>query len=172
MKLRTSLSIPILMLGAVLVTGCASSSPPLNFGDGSIGNLWYWVEDRKRAGDLDQTLIYMDKLIELHSAEAREMQASLSDYPPMKDIYNYGALNGVGMALVGKGEILMEKGDVAGSREAFNTIIRDFSYAQYQDDTLIPDYSYAQYQDDSTQEWLKAAEVAELKLLELQADSN
>jgi hypothetical protein len=149
------------MLGTVLVAGCVGSpsSPPLNFGDGSIGNLWYWVQARRSAGDLDQTLIYMDKLIELHSAEAREMQASLSDYPPIKDIYNYGALNGVGKALVGKGEVLMEKGDVAGAREAFNTIIRDFSYAQYED-SRGPDG------------WFKAAEVAERKLKELQVNTS
>ena len=160
MRLQTSMSIPILTLCAVLVAGCASSpsSPPLNFGDGSIGNLWYWVEDRRRAGDLDQALIYMDKLIELHSAEAREQQASLSDYP-VKDIFNYKALNGVGKALLGKGEILMEKGDAAGSREAFNTIIRDFGYAQYEDGR-------------SPSGWSKAAEAAERNLKELQANAS
>jgi len=160
MRLKNSMSIPILMVCAVLVAGCASSpsSPPLNFGDGSVGNLWYWVEDRRNAGDLDQALIYMDKLIELHSAEARVEQASLSDYP-VKDIFNYQALNGVGKALLGKGEILMEKGDAAGSREAFNTIIRDFGYAQYEDNR-------------SPNGWSKAAEAAERNLKVLQANAS
>ena len=77
------LSIPMLMLGAALIAGCAgsSSSPPLNFGDMSVSSLLYQVGTRKTAGDLDQALIYADKLLELHSAEAREQQASLSDYP-------------------------------------------------------------------------------------------
>lgn len=156
MRFRTSLFFPILMLVVVLIAGCAGSpsSPPLNLGDGSIGNLWYWVENRRNAGDLDQSLMYLDKLIELHSAEAREMQASLSYYPPIKDIPSYGALNGVGMALVAKGDVLMEKGDMAGARDAFNTIIRDFSYAQYGDTS-------------SPGELFKAAEVAKGKLEEL-----
>lgn len=151
--------IAILLLGAVLVAGCAGTppSPPLDFGDQSTGNLWYQAEARRSAGDLDQALIYTDKLIELHSAEAREMQASLSDYPPIKDAYRYDTLNGVGTAFLIKGEILMEKGDMAGAREAFNTVIRDFTYAQYQD-------------VQSPEAWYKAAEVAEQKLEELQAD--
>lgn len=156
MRLQTSLSIPILILGAVLVAGCAGSpsSPPLNFGDMSPANLWYQAEARRRAGDLDQALVYTEKLIELHSAEAREIQASLSDYPPTEEAYSYGTLNGVGVAYLIKGEILMEKGDEAGAREAFNTLIRDFTYAQYTD-------------EGSSEGWFKAAEVAERKLGEL-----
>ncbi len=157
MRLQITLSIPILMLGAVLVAGCAGSlhAPPLDFGDHSTGNLRYQAEARRHAGDLDQALIYTDKLIELHSAEAREMQASLSDYPPTEDAYNYGALNGVGVAYIIRAEILMEKGDKAGAREAYNTITRDFSYAQYQ---------------DGEYDWYKAGEVAKRRLEELQAD--
>ncbi len=130
MRLRNSLS--ILMLGVVLIAGCAGSptSPPLNFGDSSIGDLMYQAKFRKSAGDPNQALIYLNKLIEINSAEAREQQASLSDYPT-KDIYSYRSLNAVGEAYMRKGEILMEMGDMAGAREAFNTLIRDFTYAQY-----------------------------------------
>ena len=157
MRHRTSLFFPILMLGTVLVAGCAGSpsSPPLNFGDMSTGNLRYQAESRREAGDLDQALIYLDKLIEVHSAEAREMQASLSDYPPTEDAYSYRTLNGVGVAYLIKGEILMKKGDTTGAREAFNTLIRDFSYAQFQ---------------DSGHYWHKADEAAKRKLEELKAN--
>jgi hypothetical protein len=157
MRLQTTLSIPILMLGAVMIAGCASSPtpPPLNFGDMSPGNLRYQSETRRSAGDLDQALIYAEKLIELHSTEAREQQASLSDYPPTKDAYSYGALNGVGVAYLIKAEILMEKGDKAGARAAYNTLSRDFSYAQYQ---------------DGRHDWYKAGEVAMKRLEELKAD--
>jgi hypothetical protein len=148
------------MLGAVLVAGCAGSrpSPPLNFGDESPGNLWFQAEARRDAGDLNQAMIHVDKLIERHSAEARETQASLSDYPPTRDAYGYAALNGVGAAFLIKGEILMKKGDQAGAREAFNTPIHDFRYAQFQ--------------GVNPEEWFKAAEVAERKLKELSAVPN
>lgn len=154
MRLRTYLSIPILMLGAILVASCAGSpsSPPLDFGDMSANNLRYQAETRRSAGDLNQALIYTDKLIELYSAEARAMQASLSDYPPAEGVYSYKALNGVGVAYLIRAEILMEKGDKAGAREAYNTITRDFSYAQYQDGGL---------------NWYKAGEVAKRRLEEL-----
>ena len=156
MKLDTSLFFPILIFGAALVAGCAGSpSPPLNFGDKSTGNLRYQAESRRAAGDLDQALIYVDKLIELHSNEAREMQASLSDFPPIKDAYSYGTLNGVGVAYVIKAEILIKKGDKAGAQEAYNTLSRDFSYAQYQ---------------DAERNWYKAGEVAMRRLEELKAD--
>ena len=157
MRLKTTLFFPILMLGAVLVAGCAGSptSPPLNFGDMSPGNLRYQAETRREAGDLDQSLIYADKLIEMHSAEAREQQASLSDYPPTSDAYSFGALNGVGVAYLIKAELLMQKGDRAGAREAYNTLSRDFTYAQYQ---------------DGKHDWYKAGAVAMRRLEELKAD--
>jgi len=157
MRLQTSLFFPILMLGAVLVAGCAGSptSPPLNFGDMSPNNLRYQAETRREAGDLDQALIYVDKLIELHSAKAREMQASLSDYPPAKDAYSYGTLNGVGVAYLIKAEMLMEKGDKAGAREAYSTLSREFYYAQHQ---------------DGKHNWYKTGEVAMQRLEELKAD--
>lgn len=156
MRLRTSLTLPILMLGAVLVAGCAGSrpSPPLDFGDHSPGNLWFMAESRRGAGDLDQAMIYVDKLVELHSAAAREMQASLTACPATEDAYSYSALNGVGAAFLIKGEILQEKGDMAGTREAFNTVIRDYGYAQFQGTS-------------NPEEWFKAAEIAERKLREL-----
>ena len=157
MRHRTYLCMAILALGTVLVAGCAGSpsSPPLDFGDMSTGNLRYQAESRREAGDLDQALVYLDKLIEVHSAEAREMQASLSDYPPTGDAYSYRTLNGVGVAYLIKAEILMEKGDRAGAREAYSTLARDFSYAQYQ---------------DNSHDWHKAGEVAMQRLKELKAD--
>jgi len=121
----------------------------------STGNLRYQAESRRTAGDLDQALIYVDKLIELHSAEAREMQASLSDYPPTKDAYSYSTLNGVGVAYLIKAEILVEKGDKAGAREAYTTLTRDFTYAQHQ---------------DGSHNWYKTGEVAMRRLKELNAD--
>jgi tetratricopeptide (TPR) repeat protein len=152
MTLRTSLFFPFLLLGAALVAGCASSSssPPLNFGDASVNNLWYQLETRRHAGDLDQALIYADKLIELHSTKAREQQASLSAYP-VKDVYNYHTLNQVGLTFLVKGDMLKEKGDKDGAREAYNTLIRDFSYAQH----------------GTVDEFFKAAEDAKERLKDL-----
>lgn len=125
-------SLSIMIYCSVLIAGCAirPSSPPLDFGDSSVGNLWYQVEYRRAQGDPGQTLIYADKLIELHSAEAREQQASLSDYPVGQSVHSYAALNFVGLSLLVKGDILKDKGDIAGAREAYNTLIRDFAYAQ------------------------------------------
>ena len=130
MRLNSSLS--IIILCSALIAGCAitPTSPPLNFGDNSVNNLWYQVDTRGRAGDPDQALIYADKLIELHSAEAREQQASLSNYPVGAKVYSYNTLNYVGLTLLVKGNMLKEKGDNTGAREAYNTLIRDFTYAQ------------------------------------------
>lgn len=150
MRLRTFLSTPLLLLGALLFASC-SSSPPINFGDMSPGNLWFQAGARQGAGDLDQALIYANKLIELHSAEAMKEQASLSDYPSVKDAYSYPALNAVAGAYMIKGEVLTNKGDKAGARDAYNTVISNFGYAQFQD-------------VGNPEDWLKASEVAEQRL--------
>jgi len=130
MRIRNFLSIVILC--SALVAGCATrpSSPPLDFGDSSVNNLWYQVEYRRNEGDPDQALIYADKLIELYSAEALEQQTSLSDYPVGQAVYSYNTLNYVGLTLLMKGDMLKEKGDNAGAREAYNSLVRDFAYAQ------------------------------------------
>ena len=88
------------------------------------------------------------------------MQASLSDYPPSdppEAVYNYQALNHVGVAYWVKGEILMEEGQNSEAREAFNTVVNEFGYAQYQNPEGV---------------FLKASELANARLAELQVDMN
>ena len=156
MRLQSSLSIFILMLSVISIAGCAvKSSPPLNFGDGSTGNLLWQSYTRFNAGDYEQTIIYADKIIETYSAEASKMQASLSDYPPIKDVYKYNELNSVAKAFMMKAAALSRMGDLAGARTAYNTVIQDYTFGQSE--------GGGPYKED----WYKLGELAKQKLAEL-----
>ena len=153
MRFQSSLSILILLLSVISIAGCAGkSSPPLNYGDGSTGNLLWQSYTRFNAGDYDQTIIYADKIIETYSAEARKMQASLSDYPPLKDVYSYDELNSVAIAFLMRGAALSRKGDIAGAREAYNTVIQDYTFGQSR--------GGGPYKED----WYKLGELAKQEL--------
>lgn len=146
----------------------------MDLGDGSSSHLvwgtyYYGFQDK----DLDKALVYADKTLELHGAEARQMQASLSGFPatdPPEETYKYKALNNVGAAVFAKGQILWEKGDRAGAEEAYTMVIQDFGYAQIQDQGEWQGAFPNVPRDDRG--FMKTVELAKERLAEIEADKN
>lgn len=82
--------------------------------------------------DLETVLAYADKCITLYKDKATEMQKSLTEYPweTKEKIFSYWALNDVGTCLFIKGEALRKAGKIAEAKEAFNSLINDYFFAQ------------------------------------------
>lgn len=80
--------------------------------------------------DFDAVYAFTSKCIELYKGKALVMQASMTDYAPKGSEFDYWALNDVGTCYFIKGLALKEQGRLEEAKEAFNTIIKDLSYAQ------------------------------------------
>lgn len=126
----------------------------LDFGDYSsqflVGQAWRAMEK----GEIDAVLTYTNKVLELYEAKAKEMQASLTEYPwqSREQIFKYWALNDVGTSLFIKGEALKKAEKTAEAKEAFEKLVKEFFYAQCWD----------------TQGWFwKPSEAAQEKLDEM-----
>ena len=171
MKFKTLPSYLFLVSIGLFVLGCGGGKPSVNLGDGSLGNLmWgasqYGFVDR----DPDKALVYADKALELYGDEARQIQASLSDFPPTdppEAAYNYKVLNNVGLVALAKGEVLLQEGDRAGAEASFNMVIQDFGYAQFQDFGEWKDYASVVPRD--ARGFAKLADVAKLRLADMEA---
>ena len=165
---------PTWLIVAGVVLGCAGGAPSVDLGDGSTGNLvWGAVHYGLDNKDYDKGVAYADKALELHGAEARAMQASLTDFPPTdppEATFKYKALNDVGLIALVKGEILRRKGDRAGAAEAWSMVIEDFGYAQVQElgewQNLPPTFPR------DAQGFIKLADVAKLALSDPGLDEN
>jgi hypothetical protein len=121
-------------------------------------------------GDVDKGMAYSDKALELHGAEARQMQASLSGFPatdPPEATFQYKALNDVGLAVFGKGELLERKGDLEGAEAAYTMVVQEFGYAQVQDLGEWDESGVTVPRDANG--FFKLAEAAEQKLTALQS---
>ena len=171
MKLKV---ISVLLFGlsiGFIAVGCGGGSPSVDFGDQSIGNLvWgtyhYGFVDK----DADKALAFADKALELYGAEARSIQASLSEFPatdPPEETFKYNTLNNVAAAVLAKGQILADQGDHEGAREAFTMVVEDFGYAQVQDLGEWRDAAPGVARD--ARGFMKVAEVATMSLAELDA---
>lgn len=139
----------------------ASSAPLLaavDFGDHSSSTITTKAWEALGRKSLDDALTCVDKCIALYEAEAKKMQASLTSFPkndPKEETFKFWALNDVGTCCFIKGEILMQKGDKAGAKAAYEKCVNDFKYAQCWD----------------TQGWFwKPAEAARQKIVELELD--
>jgi tetratricopeptide (TPR) repeat protein len=89
------------------------------------------------SNDLDGVLLYTNKCIDLYQDKAKEMQASLKEYPwgDTKDkekanVFQYWALNDVGTCLFIQGSALHKAGRILEAQIAFQRIIDEFSFSQ------------------------------------------
>jgi tetratricopeptide (TPR) repeat protein len=92
------------------------------------GKAWQAFNDN----DLDSALVYTDKCIDLYKDKAREMQASLSEYPweTKEQIFSYWAINDVGTCMFIKGEMLRRAGKIQEAKEVFNALVNDYYFSQ------------------------------------------
>lgn len=104
----------------------------VDFGDSTsstlTGKAWQALND----DDLDLVLIYTEKCIALYAETAKEMQASLSEYPweTNEEIFSYWALNDVGSCYFIQGEAYRKFNMNKEARAAFNKVLNDFYFAQ------------------------------------------
>ncbi len=126
----------------------------LDFGDYTSAYLSKKAWDSLAAKNAETAEAYVNKCLELYGDKAIEMQESLDEYPweSKEDVFSYWALNDVGTCLFVLGETYRATGDIEKAKEAYNTLINDFYYAQAWD----------------PQGWFwKPAEAAQQKLNEL-----
>jgi hypothetical protein len=131
-----------------------ASGSTLDFGDYTSETLTTKAWQALTAGTTDAVLAYTNKCIELYAVKAKEMQASLTEYPweTKEKIFSYWALNDVGTSLFIRGEAYRKANDNAKAKEAYQQLIKEYSYAQAWD----------------PQGWFwKPAEAAQQKLDEL-----
>lgn len=83
--------------------------------------------------DYKAVKIYTDKVIELYSAKAQEMQQALTDFPTgdTEEIHkNFWALNDVGTSYFIQGKALLEQDQKEEARAVFEKLIKNFNFAQ------------------------------------------
>ncbi len=126
----------------------------LDFGDYSSSQLVQKAWSALAAKDINAVTAYVGKAMELYAPKAKEMQASLKEYPweSKEKTMSYWALNDVGTSLFILGEAYRTSGK---KEEAADTYKK-----------LIDDYFYAQCWDPNGWFW-KPAEAAQQKLGEL-----
>lgn len=125
-----------------------------DFGDYKSSTLTQKAWAALAAKDLNGVVAYVNKNMELYAAKAKDMQASLKEYPweSKEKTFSYWALNDIGTSLF----ILGEAYRTAGKKEE--------AAATYK--KLIDEYFYAQCWDPQGWFW-KPAEAAQQKLGEL-----
>ena len=108
------------------------SGVELDFGDYTSAHMIQKAWAALAANDVDQVTAYVNKTIELYSKKAKEMQASLTEYPwESKDkIFSYWALNDVGTGLFILGEANRNAGKTNEAQEAYKKLIDEYSYSQ------------------------------------------
>lgn len=108
----------------------AAAAREYNFGDMTsqtlTTNAWQALEVK----DYDAVYAYTNKCIELYKGKALVMQASMTNYAPKGSEFDYWALNDVGVSYFIKGTALKDQGKTEEAKEAFNTVVKDYSYAQ------------------------------------------
>ena len=108
------------------------SGVELDFGDYTSSHMTTKAWAALAANDLDQVLAYVNKTTELYSKKAKEMQASLTEYPwESKDkIFSYWALNDIGTGYFILGEAYRNAGKNQEAKAAYKTLIDEYSYSQ------------------------------------------
>ncbi len=103
-----------------------------NFGDYRSSTLVSKAWGALDKNDIEAVLAYTNKCIELYAEKARQMQTSLKDYVTGSndDIFKYWALNDVATSYYIQGEAYRKANMKDESKEAFNKLIKDFSFGQ------------------------------------------
>lgn len=106
-----------------------------NFGDHRSSTLTTKAWQSLSLKDTQGVLDYTNKCVEMYSADAVKMQASLKDYPAgtPQEIFAYWAVNDVATALFIQGEAYRKAKDFDKAKAAYNRVINEFSFGQAYD---------------------------------------
>jgi len=118
--------------GAKEKLAAIESGSDLDFGDYTSETLTVKAWDALSKEDLDSVLAYTNKTIQLYEAKAKEMQASLTEYPweSKEKIFSYWALNDVGTSFFIQGEAYKKAGKNKEAKGAYEKVINEFAFAQ------------------------------------------
>ena len=83
--------------------------------------------------DWNTAIAHADRVIRIWGPQARRSNNQLKGYAPTKEAQKYGSLNEVGLSLLLKGDALSKKGDKAGAKKAYQTLLDQYTYAQVWD---------------------------------------
>jgi tetratricopeptide (TPR) repeat protein len=103
-----------------------------DFGDYTSSQLVQKAWAALAANDLKGVETYANKTVELYAGKAKDMQASLKEYPweSKEKTMSYWALNDVGTALFILGEAYQNAGKKDQATSAYKRVINEFFYAQ------------------------------------------
>jgi tetratricopeptide (TPR) repeat protein len=103
-----------------------------DFGDYTSNTLVKKAWAALAANDLKAVEAYVNKTVKLYAGDAKEMQASLKEYPweSKEKIFSYWALNDVGTALFILGEAYQNAGKKEEAASEYKRVVNEFFYAQ------------------------------------------
>jgi len=103
-----------------------------DFGDYTSSTLAQRAWAALAANDLKAVEVYANKSVDLYAGKAKEMQASLKEYPweSKEKILSYWALNDVGTSLFILGEAYQNAGKKEEAAKAYKRVVNEFFYAQ------------------------------------------
>ena len=108
------------------------SGSDLDFGDSTSAQLTTKAWEALGKNDINAIMAYTNKCIQLYSDKAKEMQASLAEYPweSKEKIFSYWALNDVGTCYFIQGEAYKNAGKNKEAKVAYQKVASDYSFAQ------------------------------------------
>ncbi len=103
-----------------------------NFGDYRSETLASKAWVALNEGDIEAVLAYTNKCIELYAAEAKKMQAGLTDYvnASKEEVFSFWALNDVATSLFIQGEAYRRAKMPDEAMEAYKKVIDEYSFGQ------------------------------------------
>ena len=116
--------------GLAAQSAAATGAPEYDFGDFSSETLAIKAWEALDRGDHAAVEAYTMKCITLYESQAVQQASSLSDFAPKDAAFNSWALNDVAVSYFILGKSRLAQGKVKEAKDAFNTIIDRFPYAQ------------------------------------------
>ena len=124
---------------AIFVIGCSSTKPmdqsasaasaALDFGDYTSETITSRAWKAMDTGRYQNAVKYAEKCIEMFKAEAKKMQASLTE-KPSENVFDYWALNDVGTSYFIMGEAYVKLGKKDEAIAAYKVLINELPFAQ------------------------------------------
>lgn len=119
--------------GATQSSASVTAAAPIkeyDYGDYTSVTLTSKAWEAFQRGDYAAVDAFTHKCIDLFEGQAIEQSESLTDFSPREKVLNYWALNDVATSYFIRGQSLLAQGKVAEGKEALNTVIEQYPYAQ------------------------------------------
>ncbi len=105
----------------------------INFGDSSSTILISKAKESVSSNNMLNTLVYIEKCIELYKKEALAQQASLSRNPPKNKVDNYRQLNDAALGYYTLGDTYSERNEWEKAVKSYQVCVDELFYAQVKD---------------------------------------